>query len=103
MLGEDCVPVSYEDIEIADCFLIAGANPAWCHPILFRRIEAHKQTHPEIKLIAVDPRKTQSSSMADLHLPITPGTDIYLYNAIARTLIENGDIDCLSPRRSFTR
>jgi len=93
MLGEDAVPVSYDDIEIADCFLIAGANPAWCHPILFRRIEAHKQNHPEIKLIVVDPRKTQSSSMADLHLQITPGTDIYLYNAIARTLIENGDID----------
>jgi ferredoxin-nitrate reductase len=35
MLGEDAVPVSYEDVELADCFLIAGANPAWCHPILF--------------------------------------------------------------------
>lgn len=39
-LGEDSVPIAYEDIELADCFLIAGANPAWCHPILFRRIEA---------------------------------------------------------------
>jgi ferredoxin-nitrate reductase len=93
MLGEDAVPVSYKDIEIADCFLIAGANPAWCHPILFRRIEAHKQNHPEVKLILVDPRKTQTNSLADLHLQITPGTDVYLYNAIARTLIENGDID----------
>ena len=37
MLGEDAVPVSYEDIELADCFLIAGANPAWCHPILFQK------------------------------------------------------------------
>jgi ferredoxin-nitrate reductase len=78
MLGEDSVPVSYEDIEIADCFLVAGANPAWCHPILFRRIEAHKQNHPEVKLILVDPRKTQSSSLADLHLQITPVTDVYL-------------------------
>ncbi len=93
MLGEDAVPVSYEDIELADCFLIAGANPAWCHPILFRRIEAHKQNNPDVKLIIVDPRKTQSCAMADLHLQITPGTDIYLYNAIARVLIENGDVD----------
>ncbi|HWZ23496.1 MAG TPA: molybdopterin-dependent oxidoreductase, partial [Cytophagaceae bacterium] len=38
-LGEDSVPCSYEDIELADCFYIAGANPAWCHPILWRRIE----------------------------------------------------------------
>lgn len=93
MLGEDAVPVSYEDIEVADCFLIAGANPAWCHPILFRRIEAHKQRNPDVKIIVVDPRKTQSCALADLHLQILPGTDIYLYNAIARVLIENGDVD----------
>jgi ferredoxin-nitrate reductase len=93
MLGEDSVPVSYEDIELADCFLIAGANPAWCHPILFRRIEAHKQSNPNVKIIVVDPRRTQSCSIADLHLQINPGTDIYVYNAIARVLIENGDID----------
>jgi len=93
VLGEDSVPVSYEDIELADCFMIAGANPAWCHPILFRRIEAHKQANPNVKLIVVDPRRTQTCDMADLHLQITPGTDIYLYNAIARVLIENGDVD----------
>jgi len=93
VLGEDSVPVSYEDIELADCFLISGANPAWCHPILFRRIEAHKQRNPDVKLIVVDPRRTQTCDMADLHLQITPGTDIYLYNAIARVLIENGEVD----------
>lgn len=92
-LGEDSVPVSYADIELADCFFIAGANPAWCHPILFRRLEAHKQQHPNIKIIVVDPRKTQSCSIADLHLQITPGTDIVLYNAIAKVLIEKGMID----------
>jgi ferredoxin-nitrate reductase len=93
MLGEDSVPVSYEDIELADCFLIAGANPAWCHPILFRCIEAHKQNNPDVKLIIVDPRKTQTCANADLHLQIVPGTDVFLYNAIARVLIENGDVD----------
>jgi ferredoxin-nitrate reductase len=93
VLGEDAVPISYEDIELADCFLVAGANPAWCHPILFRRIETHKQNNPHVKLIVVDPRRTQSCAMADLHLQINPGTDIYLYNAIARQLIENGDAD----------
>lgn len=92
MLGEDSVPVSYEDIELADCFFIAGANPAWCHPILFRRIEAHREKNPGVKIIVVDPRNTQSCSIADLHLQINPGTDIYLYNAIGRILIENGEI-----------
>ncbi|MDN5204336.1 molybdopterin-dependent oxidoreductase [Fulvivirgaceae bacterium BMA10] len=92
-LGEDAVPISYDDIELADCFFIAGANPAWCHPILFRRIEQHKQKNPQIKVIIVDPRKTQSCALADLHLQIRPGTDIVLYQAIARILIENGAID----------
>ncbi|HEU5148251.1 MAG TPA: molybdopterin-dependent oxidoreductase [Chryseosolibacter sp.] len=93
MFGEDAVPVSYDDIEIADCFLIAGANPAWCHPILFRRIETKKQKDPNTKIIVIDPRKTQTCSLADLHLEIFPGTDVYLYQAIARVLIEEGRID----------
>ena len=92
-LGEDSVPVCYDDIELADCFFVAGANPAWCHPIIWRRIEAHKAAHPHIKIIVVDPRKTDSCSIADLHLQIHPGTDITLNHAIGRALIENGDID----------
>ncbi|MDQ3393193.1 MAG: molybdopterin-dependent oxidoreductase [Bacteroidota bacterium] len=87
-LGDDSVPLAYEDIELADCFLISGANPAWCHPILFRRLEAHKAANPHIKVIVVDPRKTQTCSIADLHLQINPGTDITLYHAIGRCLIE---------------
>ncbi|MEQ9304374.1 MAG: molybdopterin-dependent oxidoreductase [Marinoscillum sp.] len=48
-LGDDAVPISYEDIELSDTILIAGDNPAWCHPILFRRIEKHKAENPEVK------------------------------------------------------
>jgi ferredoxin-nitrate reductase len=88
-LGEDSVPVSYDDIELADCFFITGANPAWCHPIIFRRLEAHKANHPEIKIIVADPRKTQSCSIADIHLQLKPGTDIILNHALARVIIEN--------------
>lgn len=92
-LGEDAVPISYDDIEIADCFFITGANPAWCHPILFRRIEARKEEDPNVKIIVVDPRRTQSAMVADLHLQIAPGTDVYLNHAICRILIEKNKID----------
>ncbi len=92
-LGEDSVPISYQDIELADCFMIAGANPAWCHPILYRRIEAHKEKNPSTKIIVVDPRRTQSCDIADLHLQILPGTDVVLYNAIAKRLIDRKKID----------
>lgn len=92
-LGEDSVPCSYEDIELADCFLIAGSNPAWNHPIVFRRMEAHKAANPRVKFIVVDPRRTDTAKMADLHLQIKPGTDIVLLNAIAKGLISRGYID----------
>src|SRR3569833_374498 len=92
-LGEDSVPVCYDDIELADCFYVIGANPAWCHPILWRRVEAHKAANPDVKIIIVDPRATDSCSIADLHLQINPGTDVTLNQAIGRILIENGDID----------
>src|SRR5690606_32327334 len=91
--GEDSVPISYEDIELADAFLIAGANPAWCHPILFRRLEKHKEKNPNVKIIVVDPRKTDSAAFADIHLQIIPGTDIILYNAIGRRIIDIGLAD----------
>ena len=92
-IGADAVPIAYEDIELADCFMIAGANPAWCHPILFRRLEKHKEDNPKVKIIAVDPRKTATTALADLHLQIIPGTDVVLYNAIAKRLIEKNKID----------
>ena len=91
-LGEDSVPVSYADIELADCFFVTGANPAWCHPILWRRVEAHKAAHPGTRIIIADPRRTDSCALADLHLPLRPGTDTTLHYAIGRLLIENGDL-----------
>ncbi|MGV3764152.1 molybdopterin-dependent oxidoreductase, partial [Parapedobacter sp.] len=92
-LGEDSVPICYDDIELADCLLVEGANPAWCHPILWRRVEAHKAQNPHTRIIVVDPRKTDSAAIADIHLQIQPGTDMVLNYALGRLLIENGDID----------
>lgn len=92
-LGEDSVPVCYDDIEAADVMYVTGANPAWCHPIIWRRVEAHKTANPDTKIICVDPRVTDTARSADLHLQIRPGTDIVLNNAIGRLLIENDYLD----------
>jgi ferredoxin-nitrate reductase len=92
-LGEDSVPVCYDDVELADCIFVAGANPAWCHPIIWRRVEAARAKNPALKIIVSDPRKTQTASYANVHLQLRPGTDIVLHHAIGRALIENGDID----------
>ncbi|MEM8894754.1 MAG: FAD-dependent oxidoreductase, partial [Bacteroidota bacterium] len=90
--GDDAVPIAYEDIELSDCIFISGANPAWCHPILFRRIEKHKQENPHVKIIVIDPRVTDSVAIADLHLQVYPGQDEALLHGIARCLIDKGHI-----------
>jgi ferredoxin-nitrate reductase len=92
-LGADAVPTCYEDIDFADTFLLAGANPAWAHPILFRRIEARKAAAPGTQIVVIDPRKTATAHAADLHLQLIPGTDVALFLAFARRLIHTKQID----------
>jgi len=92
-LGADAPPCAYEDFDHTDCLLIAGANPAFAHPIAFRRIEAAKAARPGMKIIVVDPRRTDTAASADLHLAILPGTDIWLFNAMLHVLLWEGYVD----------
>jgi assimilatory nitrate reductase catalytic subunit len=86
-LGADAPPGCYEDIDHADCVLIAGSNTAWAHPVLFRRIEDAKANNPDLKIIVVDPRRTATAELADLHLAIQPGTDVALFLGMLNTLL----------------
>src|SRR6478735_505753 len=92
-LGEDSVPLGYDDLELADCIFVAGANPAWCHPIIWRRVEAARAGNPDLKIIVSDPRNTQTCAYADVHLQLKPGTDVVLHHALGRLLLEEGAID----------
>ena len=91
--GADGPPTCYDDIEKASCFFITGANPAYAHPIVFRRLEAAKEANPDLKVIVVDPRRTDTCSIADLHLPLKPGTDVLLYQAMLHVLLQEGFAD----------
>jgi len=91
--GADGPPICYDDIERASCFFIVGANPAWAHPILFRRMEAAKEANPALRVIVVDPRRTDTCSIADLHLALRPGTDLALLLAMFHVLLWEGLID----------
>jgi assimilatory nitrate reductase catalytic subunit len=86
-LGADAPPACYEDIDHARCLFIAGSNTAYAHPVLYRRIEAARQRNPELKIIVVDPRRTDTARDADLHLAILPGTDIALYNGMLHLML----------------
>jgi assimilatory nitrate reductase catalytic subunit len=92
-LGADAPPACYADIDRAHCLFIAGSNTAYAHPILFRRIEAAKEARPDLKIIVVDPRRTDTAAAADLFLPILPGTDIALYNAMLHVMLWEGLCD----------
>jgi assimilatory nitrate reductase catalytic subunit len=90
--GEDVVPLSYEDLEVADLVVIVGSNTAWCHPIILQRLTAAREKRGS-KLVVVDPRRTATSDIADLHLPLLPGTDVHLFNGLLVWLAEHGAVD----------
>ncbi|MBP7489135.1 MAG: molybdopterin-dependent oxidoreductase, partial [Azospira sp.] len=92
-LGVDAPPNCYEDIGLAQCLFITGANPAAAHPIVFRRIEDAREANPELKIIVADPRRSETAAIADLHLALKPGTDIALYNAMLHVLLAENLVD----------
>ncbi|MEO8656088.1 MAG: molybdopterin-dependent oxidoreductase, partial [Ramlibacter sp.] len=89
-LGADAPPACYEDIDHAQCIFIAGSNTAWAHPILFRRIEDAKATNPQLKIVCCDPRRTDTAAIADLYLPIQPGSDVMLFNGMLHIMLWEG-------------
>ena len=92
--GADGPPNSYADIDEANCLFLIGTNTADCHPVVFKRIKQRKQSAPdEVTIICVDPRRTETADFADLHLPIRPGTDIALLNAMLYVLLDENLID----------
>lgn len=91
--GEDVVPGCYEDFEAADLIVLVGSNTAWCHPIVYRRIEAARAARPDLKLVVIDPQCTTTAEDADLHLPVAPGQDVALFNGLLAHLEAGGHID----------
>ena len=79
--GEDVVPASYDDLDQADLIVLVGSNTAWCHPIVYQRIQAARAARGT-KLVVIDPRRTETCEGADLHLPVKPGTDVALMNGL---------------------
>ena len=92
-LGSDAPPACYEDLALAQTLFIVGSNTAYAHPILFRRIEDARRANPGMKLIVADPRRTETAEMADLFLPIQPGTDVALFHGMLHVMLAEGLID----------
>ncbi|HED6238600.1 TPA: molybdopterin-dependent oxidoreductase [Enterobacter sichuanensis] len=77
--GEDVVPCNYEDVENSDLVVLVGSNAAWTHPVLYQRLVQARQARPEMKVVVIDPRRTATCDIADLHLALAPGSDAGLF------------------------
>ena len=76
-LGSDGPPCSYEDLDHCTVAFLIGTNTAECHPVLFQRLLKRKRKNPgSVKIVVVDPRRTDTAKAADIHLPIAPGSDL---------------------------
>jgi len=91
--GEDIVPGCYEDFELADLVVLVGSNAAWCHPTLYQRIARAREARPQMKVVVIDPRRTATCELADLHLPLKPGSDVWLFNGLLAYLATRGALD----------
>ena len=91
-LGAGAMTNTLDDLGETDCLFVNGANPAEQHPVAFR-----SYLLPAIRdgatLIHVDPRENDTTEAADVHLPLQPGTDIELLNAISAVLVEEDLVD----------
>ena len=87
--GSDGPPGAYADLEQADVVLLVGSNIADNHPILCQYLDSN----PRRTLIVADPRVSKTAMMADLHLPLKPGSDLALANGIAHILVRHGLIE----------
>ncbi len=88
--GADLVPGCYQDLELADLLVLVGSNLAWAHPVLFQRVAAAKRARPHMKVVVVDPRRTATCELADLHLPLRPGSDGHLFVGLLSDLARHG-------------
>lgn len=93
--GSDTVPCSYEDLERTNLIVITGSNTAWCHPVIYQRIKQAKLDNPSLDIVVIDPRKTPTCEIADLHLPLKSGTDSVLFNGLLVYLNDHGEINKL--------
>ncbi|WP_284775478.1 nitrate reductase [Agrobacterium sp. lyk4-40-TYG-31] len=91
--GSDTVPGLYEDIFEADLVILTGSNLAWCHPVIYQRLAAAKAERPDMRIVVIDPRRTMSCDIADMHLAIRPDGDVALFTGLLAHLANGPAID----------
>ena len=89
--GSGAMTNSQPEFEDADCVLITGSNTSEAHPLIATRIMRARAKGARI--VVVDPRTTQMSLLADVHLKQRPGTDVAWLNGMMNVIIAEGLTD----------
>ncbi|HEX6535010.1 MAG TPA: molybdopterin oxidoreductase family protein [Gemmatimonadaceae bacterium] len=89
--GLDRSPIPMTDVPLADAILVVGSNVAKCFPVMMQWIWRARDRGA--RLVVIDPRETPAARTADVWLPLRPGTDIALLNAMLRVVIHEGLVD----------
>ena len=98
VFGSGAMTNSISDIEESKCILVIGSDTSSQHPLIAARIIRAKEKGA--KLIVADPREIHLTLFADLYLPMRPGTDVALANALAKVILDQKleDKDFLAQR-----
>ena len=91
--GVDRAPLPMTDIPLTDCIMAVGVNVGECFPVMMQWI--WRARDKGASLIVIDPRETPLARTADLWLPVRPGTDVAVLNAMLRQIIIDGLIDAV--------
>ena len=87
-MGSGATSNSYVDYEQAGCLMIVGADASANHPVIairFRRAMARGA-----RIIVINPKRVELCDQADLWIQQRPGTDVALFNAMARVILDEG-------------
>ncbi|VVE62529.1 formate dehydrogenase subunit alpha [Pandoraea captiosa] len=91
-LGESAGTQTFKSIEHADVILVMGANPSDGHPVFASRLK--RRVREGAKLIVIDPRRIDIVDgphiKAAFHLPLRPGTNVAMVNALAHVIVTEG-------------
>ncbi|MBZ0134770.1 MAG: molybdopterin-dependent oxidoreductase [Planctomycetes bacterium] len=91
MFGAGAMTNSIPEIRDTELMFVIGSNTTEAHPIIAMEMKVARQRGA--KLIVADPRKIWLAEHADIHLQLTPGTDVFLLNAMAKVIVDEGLVD----------
>ena len=90
-MGSGATSNSYQDYEEAGCLMVVGADASANHPVIAVRLR--RAVSRGARLVVVNPKGIELCEQADLWIAQRPGTDVALFNAMARVIVDEGLAD----------